>query len=248
MTSRRARRGAAILALCLGLGLPSVAGCGGSAHRSAAADEPSKRPAPPVVMFLGDSYTVGERGALPETTYAPATARLLGWQVIVGGRAGTGFVAHSAVGDAYLNLFEGQLGWRPAPDLLIVSGGHNDWRFPPAQVAAAANAVLERARQRWPGTRVVLMGPLWGSAPPPQKAVDIRDALKPLAARLQIPFIDPIAEQWITGNRRNGTGNATLYIRKDGTHPNPAGHRYVAARLAEDIKRLGLAHPVRGQG
>ncbi len=46
-----------------------------------------------MVMFLGDSYTVGDRGVQPETTYASATARLLGWQVIVGGRAGTGFVA-----------------------------------------------------------------------------------------------------------------------------------------------------------
>src|SRR5437868_7141482 len=165
MTSRRARRGAAILVLCLSLpGGLSLAGCGGlagSVHQPAAAMGPAAKPdraAPPVVMFLGDSYTVGERGSVPEATYAPATARLLGWQVVVGGRAGTGFIARGgrAHREAFLELFESQLGWRPAPDLLIVSGGHNDWRVPPAKVASAAHVLVEHARQRWPGTRLVL--------------------------------------------------------------------------------------------
>ncbi|TDD65840.1 SGNH/GDSL hydrolase family protein [Actinomadura rubrisoli] len=255
MTSRRARRGAAILVLCLGLTavLPAVAGCaalGGQVHRSAAAAGPAAKPAParaaaPVVMFLGDSYTVGERGAQPETTYAPATARLLGWQVVVGGRAGTGFVARGGGREPFLELFESQLGWRPAPDMLLVSGGHNDWRIPAPQVAAAAHVVLERARQRWPGTHLVLMGPLWGNDTPPPKALAVRDGLKALAAQLGIPFIDPIAERWITGNRRSGQGNAPVLIRGDGTHPNLAGHRYLAARLVADVERLGLARPSR---
>ncbi|MFD0682899.1 SGNH/GDSL hydrolase family protein [Actinomadura fibrosa] len=254
MTSRRARRGAALLLLCLSLAAVLAAtGCtdlGGSVHRSAAADGPAGRPAgtarpAPVVMFLGDSYTVGERGALPETTYAPATARLLGWQVVVGGRAGTGFVNGGAGREPYLKLFESQLGWRPAPDLLIVSGGHNDWRVPGPEVAAAAHTLLERVRQRWPGTGIVLMGPLWGSGTPPQRALAVRDALGALAKQLGIPFVDPIGEQWITGNRLTGQGNAPVYIRKDGTHPNQAGHRYLATRLADDIRRLGLARPTR---
>ncbi|WP_131736150.1 SGNH/GDSL hydrolase family protein [Actinomadura roseirufa] len=254
MTSRRARRGAAISLLCLTLAAsPTLAGCAsGPVHREAAAAGPERAPAPravpPVVAFLGDSYTVGEKGAVPETTYAHATARLLNWQVIVGGRAGTGFSKGRGHREDYLELFETQLGWRPAPDLLIVSGGHNDWRLPAAQVAAAARVVLERARTRWPGTRVVLIGPLWGSDSPPQNALAVRDALRGLAAQLGTPFIDPIGERWITGNRMSGTGNAPQLIRKDGTHPNPAGHRYLATRLADDLRRLGLAHPVRKTG
>lgn len=251
MTSRRGRRGAAILMLCLILATAGCASLGGSIHRSAAAAGPDRtqtaprRASVPVVMFLGDSYTVGERGAVPETTYAPAAARLLGWQVVVGGRAGTGFVARGGGRESFLGLFESQLGWRPAPDLLIVSGGHNDWRVPPATVAAAARAVLERARQRWPGTHIVLMGPLWGNGAPPPQALGARNGLKSLAAQLGVPFVDPMAERWITGDRLTGGGNAPQLIRKDGTHPNQAGHRYVATRLAEDLKRFGLAHPVR---
>ncbi|MFA1540972.1 SGNH/GDSL hydrolase family protein [Actinomadura monticuli] len=252
MTSRRARRGAATLLLCLSLvAVLAAAGCSvlaGSVHEPAAADGPPKgepRKAPSVVMFLGDSYTVGDRGVRPESTYAAATARLLGWQVIVGGRAGTGFVRAGRGGEPFLGLFESQLGWRPAPDLLIVSGGHNDWRYPPPQVAAAAHVLLERVRQRWPGTHIVLVGPLWGTGAPLPGAVAVRDALKNLAGQLGVPFVDPIGEKWITGDLLTGTGNAALLIKKDRTHPNPAGHRYVATRLAEDVKRLGLGHPVR---
>lgn len=265
MTSRRARRGAATSVLCLCLvAVLSVAGCSvlaGSVHKPAAADGPGKGPAagsvkgaakdggartaPPVVMFLGDSYTVGDRGVQPESTYASATARLFGWQVVVGGRSGTGYVVKGRGTQAFLSLFESQLGWRPAPDMLIVSGGHNDWRIPAPQVAAAAHLLLERARQRWPGTRLVLLGPLWGTGAPVPGVVAVRDALKGLAGQLGIPFIDPIGEQWITGDRAAGTGNAAYFIKADRTHPTPAGHRYVATRLAADIKRLGLAHPVR---
>ncbi len=257
MTSRRARRGAATLMLCLSLvAAPFATGCSvlaGSVHKSAAADgpaggEPRKdepRKASSVVMFLGDSYTVGDRGVQPETTYASATARLFGWQAVVGGRAGTGFVATGRGREAFLSLFESQLGWRPAPDMLIVSGGHNDWRTPAPQVAAAARLLLERARQRWPGTHIVLMGPLWGTGSPMPGALAVRDALKNLAHQLRIPFVDPIGEQWITGDRLTGQGNAARLVKRDRTHPNQTGHRYVATRLAADIKRMGLAHPVR---
>ncbi|MGK5553008.1 SGNH/GDSL hydrolase family protein [Actinomadura kijaniata] len=244
MSSRRARRGAVMAALCLGV-LP-VGGCSalsGQVQRPAtAAAKP--RPGAPVVMFLGDSYTVGERGSLPENTYAAATARLLGWQVIIGGRGGTGFVATGGRGQPFPLLFESQLGWRPAPDLLIVSGGHNDWKYPPPQVAAGARELLQRARQRWPGTRLVLIGPIWGSDRPPAPALANRDALRAVAGELGVPFIDPIASRWITGSRATGTGNAPEFIRPDGVHPTVAGHRHLAARLAGELRGLKLARPV----
>ena len=259
MTTRRARRGAATLMLCLSLAAVLAAtACspiGGPVHRSAAADSPGRGGGgggeggsggePSVVMFLGDSYTVGDGRVQPEATYASATARLLGWQVVVGGRAGTGFVVGGRGQEPFLSLFESQLGWRPAPDLLIISGGHNDWRIAPQQVAAAAHVLLERVRQRWPGTHIVVMGPIWGTGTPPQGAVAVRDALKKLSGQLGVPFVDPIGERWVTGNPLTGAGNAPQYIKRDRTHPNQVGHRYVATRLAGDLKRMGLARPAR---
>ncbi|WP_084693355.1 SGNH/GDSL hydrolase family protein [Actinomadura atramentaria] len=248
MRSRRARRAAALLAaLCA---VAPLTGC--TMFGTSVADRaqrPPVSPAPPaaapVVLFFGDSYTVGKRGTLPENTYAAATARLLGWQVVLAGRAGTGFVSTGTGTVAFHELFESQLGWRPAPDLLIISGGHNDARYPPAQVAAAARSLLDLAARRWPGTRRLMIGPLWGNGAPPADALAVRDALAATAGQAKVPFVDPIAERWITGNRADGTGNAARFILPDGTHPTVAGGRYVATRLVADLRRLGLDRPVR---
>jgi lysophospholipase L1-like esterase len=194
-------------------------------------------------MFLGDSYTTGGRGTPSEQTYAADTARDLGWQVIIGGLGGTGFVAAGATDEPFEVLFDRQLAWRPAPDMLIVAGGHNDRRFGPAKVAAAAGSLLGRIHRLWPGIRVVLIGPMWGSGTPDPRALEIRDALGTTARAYGVPFVDPLAGQWITGDRRGETGNAADYIRQDGVHPTAAGHRHLATRLVADLRRLGLARP-----
>ncbi|MFC4906055.1 SGNH/GDSL hydrolase family protein [Actinomadura gamaensis] len=244
MAAGRLRRDAASLLVCAPL---LLAGCASEAHEAKTAKPPRTADrvaaAAPVVMFLGDSYTVGERGVQPETTYAAATARLLGWQVVLGGRGGTGFVAPGSRHSPFDRLFEEQLGWRPAPALLVVSGGHNDAKYPAQQVSDAARTLLQKARARWPRTRIVLVGPLWGSDHPTGGAVAVRDGLRGVAAGLRIPFIDPLAEKWITGDRDRGTGNAPRYIKPDDVHPTPDGHRYLATRLAGDLRRIGLAHP-----
>ncbi|MBW8484397.1 SGNH/GDSL hydrolase family protein [Actinomadura parmotrematis] len=241
----------ALLPLVLaGLACLPAAGCTAvTGSAPARARVATARPAPtaPVVMFLGDSYTVGERGALPENTYAAGTARLLGWQVVLGGRAGTGFVSPGTTRPRqdFGQMFESQLGWRPAPDLLVVAGGHNDVHAALPAVLANAREVLERAKQRWPGTRRLLIGPMWGDGHPPATALAVRDGLKRLAAAEGVPFVDPLAEKWITGDRSLGTGNAPGYIKPDRTHPTNAGHRYLASRLAADLRRLNLARPSR---
>jgi lysophospholipase L1-like esterase len=250
MTSRRARRGAAIATLCLGSLM--VTSCGpfsgqaGSEKTAAVAPSPTRSAVPeaPLVMFLGDSYTVGGGSPL-ESTYASAAARLLGWQVIIAGRGGTGFVIGGRTQTPFAVMFESQLGWRPAPDLLIIAGGHNDRQQPPQQVGTAARDLLNKARQRWPGTRIAVIGPFWGNENPQPGVLAVRDALRGVSGQFGVPFIDPIGERWITGNRASGTGNAPGYIRPDGVHPTIEGHRYLATRLGDDLRRLRLASPSR---
>jgi lysophospholipase L1-like esterase len=195
-------------------------------------------------MFLGDSYTMGGTpDARPEDTYAAVTARILGWQVIIGGRGGTGFVAPGPAHEPFRVLFDRQLGWRPAPDMVIVSGGHNDRKYAPSRVAEAAQSLLGRIRRLWPTTRVVLLGPMWGSGAPDASVLEIRDALEVTAHGLAIPFIDPLRERWITGDRDAGTGNAAHYILRDHIHPNATGHYYLATRLVSDLRGLDLSRP-----
>lgn len=223
--------------------LLAAAGCGGTARKARADGRPSPRPVrAPVVMFLGDSYTTGQLGQIPERTYAAETARILGWQVIIGGYRGTGFVAKGHVGKTFTTLYDEQLAWRPAPDMVIVSGGHNDRPYRPAAVAEAARRLFTTIQQRWAGTPVVLLGPMWGGDPKPD-VLAIRDALAGVAQERHIPFIDPLREQWITGDRDKGTGNAPRYIVADGIHPTPEGAVYLAQRLIDDLRVLNLTRP-----
>jgi lysophospholipase L1-like esterase len=226
-----------------------LAGCGSPAGSKANADAPSKaagrapvRANAPIVMVLGDSYSAGLGGVPAEQTYAAETARRLRWQVIIAGRERTGFVAPGTIGKTFRVLFDEQLAWRPAPDMIVVSGGHNDWPHSYELVKGAARQLLTEIKRRWPATTIVLMGPLWGSDPPP-KGLQVRDALADAAGELRVPFIDPLAEQWITGDIHSGIGNAPAYIRADGTHPNAAGNRYFADRFIADLGKLGLTQP-----
>jgi lysophospholipase L1-like esterase len=235
-----------------------LSGCGSPAESKANADAPAAatgrggeagdggggaaRAKAPVVMILGDSYTAGLPDVAPEQTFAADTARRLKWQLIIAGQYGSGFVTPGRTGKTFGTLFDEQLAWRPAPDMVVVSGGHNDWPRSYDQVTSAARRLLTAIRHRWPDSRLVLMGPLWGSDPPP-KGLQVRDALQQAAGELRVPFIDPLAEQWITGDIHSGIGNAPAYIRRDGTHPNPAGNRYFADRLITDLRKLGLTRP-----
>ena len=214
-------------------------GAGGAAGGGGGAAARAKAP---VVMILGDSYTAGLPDVPPEQTFAAETARRLKWQLIIGGRYGSGFVTPGRTGQTFATLFNQQLAWRPAPDMIVVSGGHNDWPHSYEQVTTAARQLLTTIKRRWPASRLVLMGPLWGSDPPP-KGLQVRDALQEAAGRLHVPFIDPLAEQWITGDIHSGIGNASAYIRRDGTHPTPAGNRYFADRFITDLRKLGLTRP-----
>jgi lysophospholipase L1-like esterase len=218
-------------------GRDGAGGGGGAGGAGAAA-----RAKAPVVMILGDSYTAGLPNVAPEQTFAADTARRLKWQLIIAGHYGSGFVTPGRTGKTFAALFSEQLGWRPAPDMIVVSGGHNDWPRSYDQVKGAARQLLTAIKSRWPASRLVLMGPLWGSDPPP-RGLQVRDALQEVAGELHVPFIDPLAEQWITGDIHSGIGNAPAYIRRDGTHPNPAGNRYFADRFVTDLRKLGLTRP-----
>ncbi|WP_433180213.1 SGNH/GDSL hydrolase family protein [Actinoallomurus sp. CA-150999] len=237
----------AVRCVATAVALLALAGCGGT-ERRARADGPSRAPKQhaahaPVVMFLGDSYTAGKVGQIPEQTYAAETARTLGWQVIIGGYRQTGFIAKGKVGKDFARLFTEQLAWRPAPDLVIVSGGHNDRRHPAADVGEAARQLLGTVHQRWATARLLLIGPMWGGGSPPKEVTAIRDALGSVAAESKVPYIDPLSEQWITGDHDLGTGNAPQYILPDGTHPTAAGARHIADRLVADLRKRGLDRP-----
>ncbi|GAA4130276.1 SGNH/GDSL hydrolase family protein [Actinomadura keratinilytica] len=240
--SRRVRSALVVL---LALGLAGAAAVYLRSD-STSARNTAPRPRPPVVYVLGDSFTTGIRGLTKEQAYAGQAARMLGWQAVIGGRVGSGFAEPGPAKQRFDTLFTRQFAWRPAPDMMLVSGGHNDVLTPMGQVRRRTVALIRRIRAHWPGTHLVIMGPTWGRDVG-AKAIRVRNTIRAAAVSERVPFIDPIGQRWFTGNRRKGTGNAVHYIRADNIHPNPAGNRHMAACLVANLRTLGLARPVRGR-
>ncbi|MEO3875428.1 SGNH/GDSL hydrolase family protein [Nonomuraea sp. B12E4] len=208
----------------------AISGCGGTVAGNGLSRPVSTSAAPakaPVMMFVGDSFTVGS-GPVPEwETYATGAARRLGWQPVIAGAGGTGFVNEGRVGRTFRESFEVELAWRPAPDLLVISGGHNDRRWSAERVRHAAERLLARVRAHWPATRVVVVGPIW-LADAPGKAYEVRDAVARAAVRAGVAFLDPLDRRWVTGKR-------SKVVLPDGVHPTRAGHEHLAAWLAAKL-------------
>lgn len=204
-----------------------------SACSSAVAGTPLRATAPVpkaatrVVMFVGDSFTVGSGPVPTWRTYAAQTARLLGWQPVIAGAGGTGYLNKGKVGRTFRRSFEEELAWRPPPDLLIISGGHNDQRWSTPQVRHAAAELLADVRGRWPATRIVMVGPIWLDDAP-KKAYRVRDALAAVAGAARVPFLDPMRRRWVTGR-------PSEVMLPDGVHPTFAGHERIAAWLAGEL-------------
>ncbi|MEV1173148.1 SGNH/GDSL hydrolase family protein [Nonomuraea sp. NPDC049784] len=177
----------------------------------------------PVMMFVGDSFTVGS-GPVPRwETYASEAARRLGFQSVIAGAGGTGYLNTGRVGRTFQRSFEVELAWRPAPDLLVISGGHNDGRWSPARVGHAAARLLEEVRGRWPHTKIVMVGPIW-LAGAPRRAYDVRDELAKVARREDVTFLDPLRRRW-----------PAEAILPDGVHPTLVGHESLAAWLTGEL-------------
>ncbi|MBN6057790.1 SGNH/GDSL hydrolase family protein, partial [Nonomuraea sp. RK-328] len=180
------------------------------------------------MMVLGDSFTVGS-GPVPRwRAYACQAARLLGWQPVVAGAGGTGYLNRGRAGRAFQQSYEEELAWRPAPDVLVVSGGHNDQRWSAEQVGRAATRLVRDARAAWPATRIVLVGPIWLEEVP-AKALRLRDTLAGVARREGVEFLDPLRRRWVTGD-------PSAVVLPDGVHPTPAGHLMLARWLARSLR------------
>ncbi|MBO3747293.1 SGNH/GDSL hydrolase family protein [Streptosporangiaceae bacterium NEAU-GS5] len=227
-----------------------VSGCVSAAGEAAPPAGPAARP--PVVMVVGDSFTVGS-GPVPEwESYAAEAARTLDWQVIMAGGRGSGFTAPGRIGRTFAQSFTRELSWRPAPDMVLLSGGHNDREATKAEVRAAALALVEKVRKLWPSVKVVIVGPIWMTRPP-KSAYRVRDALARAAWLAGAPFIDPLSQQWtpagagparasLGGSTSRGSANGgPKLLLPDGTHPTAFGHLQLARWLVGALRLRGLA-------
>lgn len=240
-----AAAGAAIVAVavCLVLALRPGAAAPPVSEPAAAAPPASPGalvlPEHPRVLVFGDSWVYGSAAIEPTLGFAYVAGADLGWDVVVDGVRGSGYLKPGIDGPAY---GERIAALDPAldPDLVIVEGSINDRRLYPDGYRDAVTAAWDALAALYPDAHFVVLGP----APqvlPVQKATARIDAdLAQLAAERGWWHVSPIDDAWITADNYAQVIDATEVGRD---HPSTAGHAYLAERLAGALRELALDQP-----
>lgn len=182
------------------------------------------------VLFFGDSYFIGHAEIGPSQTMAGRVGRTFGWRSAIKGGGGTGFVRANPEYD--LPNFLGQIN-QGAFDVgsrrwVIIEGGSDDRYLITAAINKNARKVLRIAKKRFPGAKVVLMGPLdvdgnYSDDRP------VNRALRKAAKTKGVPFIN--AMKWLQGRLE--------LVGPDYVHPTAKGHRFLAKKLAAALRKRG---------
>lgn len=179
------------------------------------------------IAVVGDSYTTGsDEGGRDANGWLARTGWLLGAagkpaETAVAAEGGAGYGVRGNHGSLFADLATRVV----APDeaLVVFFGSRNDDVADPNLLAGHIRDALGVARRSAPNARLLVIGPPWPTAPPPEAVLRVRDILLAESVAAQAEFIDPLAEGWFVGRPD--------LIGGDGVHPNDAGHVWLAERI-----------------
>jgi lysophospholipase L1-like esterase len=223
--------GAAVLALLTACSAPDV-GPAASPSATATSTVTSPGPAPATggartVVFVGDSWTDG-LGASRSRGFPELTAELLGWEYTELGVSGSGYVMPGEDGPFGSRIAEAVSG---DPDVIVVQGSLNEQWIDVDELGRAVFDTLTRLRQGAdPATAILVVGAPYAPGADPTRIDRVNDAVSDAAAAAGLRFVDPAVENW------TDPGDPALWA--DPIHPNDAGHREIAERLAPILEDL----------
>jgi lysophospholipase L1-like esterase len=135
-----------------------------------------------------------------------------------------------------------------APNIshVIVGAGFNDRQQPLATVQAAALQSWKALRTLLPNAKITVIDGWSGSSGPDANAIALAAGLTQTFAawgdrnaRMVHPVGASAATAYVSGTGYAAQpvvpGNSSVYISTDAVHPSPAGARYIARRLSDDI-------------
>ena len=174
------------------------------------------------VLVLGDSIAAAY-GLSPEQSWVAVLGPLSGWQMINAGVSGD----TSAQGRARLPaLLEAH---RPAAVIIELGGNDMLRRVSGQETVRILEAIVLEVRAA--GARPILM-----AIPAPSLAgaafgnLSDADFYAEIAQRLKVPLVDDALAEVLSKPA----------FKLDQLHPNAAGHRELAAKVAAKLRRLGL--------
>lgn len=183
---------------------------------------------PATALFVGDSYTVGQRASSPDARWSSIVARQMRWTERNVADGGTGFV--SRYPDKGLLSYAEQLRSIKYParvDVVVIAGGQNDFdelRTEPATVFQAVEDTYALAAQRFPDARIVAVGPStpWAVG---LEARALDSAVRAAAERYGATYVSLIDPNVLRQR----------YIDADGIHVTDQGYAAIAQRVLSQI-------------
>jgi lysophospholipase L1-like esterase len=184
---------------------------------------------PKVAAFLGDSYSPAMGQAIADYNFAAIMSKRLGWEAIPFGQGGTGYTnpGQAEEGDSvFADRVDAVIA--AAPDVVIVQGSTNDRDYD--ATLKAAGGLLASLRAGLPDATIIAVGPLLTPTLGAAAVEPTRDAVRDAATAAGIPFVDPLQEEWLSGDD-------SLFVA-DGIHPSGTGQAEIAKRLTAAVQAI----------
>jgi hypothetical protein len=178
------------------------------------------------MLCLGDSITQGMISGAPSFSYVALLAEYLGYDALNQGVGGYTFQKDSLLGLQAL----------PAPEIITVAYGTNDWtnKPDPAQIQEDIREYISELTNIFPNTPIYMITPIWRA--------DIEDEFPcgiPLMAVSE--FILEEAKQYRNVSIIDGmsmVNHETSLYADTFLHPNMRGFAMMAGRIAEWIRSI----------
>lgn len=192
----------------------------------------------PTVVIVGASFTAGVGAGSPDGSWAALLARHLGWNAVVYGDPGAGYVRPGIHrrGPVAREISEVDL-HELNPALVIVQAGHNDMGVPAGIEQVRVRQVLAQIRAAVPHAGIALITVFAGRLHRP--AAYQTDRTIVAAARAADPAViimDPLAGPWKFARVR------------DGLHPTAAGSRWIAGQVSQILGGHGVQPVLAARG
>jgi acyl-CoA thioesterase-1 len=179
---------------------------------------------------------IGDSQSEPADGWPRLGLAAVGYKVHFCGLGGTGFVAANGKTGNYIDALQ-RGDWKlpyGTPALIVIQGGGNDAAqgATDAQIAANADRLIGALKDRYPGTRLAMIGTLArGTNYAGGRRAQVDALLGTLAARHGIPFVG--VGDWLT--RYNLAKNLA-----DAVHMNAAGRKTLGGLLGDNLRKLNL--------
>ena len=179
----------------------------------------------PVVAFLGDSYSKGIGASSNGRRWTTLVSAAMRWSELNLAEGGSGYTTNYLGQKTDYGIKLDVLA-AAQPDVVIVSGGRNDYEAGTASVTGAvASSLFAAIKAAAPNTELIVTSPIWDSTEPPADFPTLIDGVKAATASAEARYLDigePLADH-------------PDMMDPDGLHPNNAGHRAVASAVVKAL-------------